>query len=349
MNKKIALLALIIMLGSFSTAGLFSKKDAKETPKAQPAAAAASSGNLAAQVGNEGITMAELDEAAKTDLAPLANQIYTIKKARLDQEIEKRLFELEAKAQGKTSDEIQRMAVSSDMTMSDDAIEVFYDSNQQRFQGKPLEEVKDQIRQMLIQSKMGKARNDFLSDLKKKYPVKVFLEEPRVEVDDGGRPSRGPKNAKVTVIEFSEYQCPFCARFKPTIDQLVAEYPKDVRHVYRHNPLPFHQNAKPAAYASICADRQGKFWEYSSVLFKNQAALDSASLRKYAGDLQLDLAKFDSCLIDPSVAKIVDEDMAYAQSVGARGTPTSFVNGVLFSGAQPYEALKKVVEDKLNS
>jgi len=345
MNKKIAILALLILFGFLNTAGLFSVKNkSKESPNT-----GASPSALAAKVGGQEITMAELDAAAKTDLAPLANQIYTIKKRRLDQEIENRLYDLEAKAQGKTVAEIQAAMGSGDVTMSDDAIEVFYDSNQAKFQGKPLEAVKDQIRQQLIQGKMMKAKADALSNLKKKHKVEVFLEEPKVEVNDGGRPSRGPKNAKVTIVEFSEFQCPFCARFKPTIDQIVNEYPKDVRHVYRHNPLPFHQNAKPAAYASICADRQGKFWEYSSVLFKNQAALDSANLRKYAGDLQLDLAKFDSCLVDPSVAKVVDEDQAYAASVGARGTPTSFVNGVLFSGAQPYEALKKVVEEKLGN
>lgn len=346
MNKKIALLAFIILLGSLNMAGLFSKKDVNSPPKQ---AKAASSSEVAAKVGGEPITMAQLDEAAKTDLAPLANQIYTIKKRRLDQEIESKLIELEAKSQGKSADEIRRQMMTGDVTVSDDALEVYYDANQARYQGRPFEQVKGEIQNILVQSKMAKAKADFMSDLRKKYEVQIFLEEPRIEVDDAGRPSRGPKDAKITVVEFSEFQCPFCARFKPTIDQLVAEYPKDVRHVYRHNPLPFHQDAKPAAYASICADRQGKFWEYSNVLYQNQKALDGASLRKYAQDMGLDMAKFDACLTDPATVKVVDEDMAYAQQVGARGTPTSFINGVLFSGAQPYLALKKVVDDKLNS
>jgi len=303
--------------------------------------------DAAATVGSRKITSAELDEAAKQDLLPLATQIYQIKKARLDSMIEDLLYQEEAKAQKKSVEELRQAGSPANISVSDDAIEVFYDSNRAHYGSKKLEEVKDEIRQFLTVQKQEKARLQKMDELKKKYAVQIYLNEPKVNVETAGHPSRGPENAKVTIVEFSDFQCPFCKRFTQTIDQIVKEYPKDVRHVYRNLPLSFHNQARGAAKAAVCADRQGKFWQYRDTLFQNNTAMDDTNLKKYAGDVGLDLAKYDECLKDPSTEKSLDDDLAYAGKVGARGTPTSFVNGVLFSGARPYEELKKVVEDKI--
>lgn len=343
MKKTISILSLLIVIGFLTTGGLFSKKENKGAPPEQ----AASGSAIAAKVGNQSITMADLEAAAKNDLAPLATQIYQIKKRRLDQMVEEALYEQEAKSQNKSAADIRKNLDSpADGEVSDDAIEVYYDLNQQRFQGRPLADVKEEIRRSLIQTKSAKKKADFMTDLRKKYAVQFFLEEPKVEVNVGNAPFRGPADAKVTIVEFSDFECPFCSRFKDTMDQLYKEYPNDVKQVYRHNPLPFHKNARPSAKASICAHRQGKFWEMRSQLFANQKALDDASNRKYAEAIGLNMGDYDACIKEPGLDKQIDDDVQYAQSVGARGTPTSFINGVLFSGAQPYPALKKVVDEK---
>lgn len=377
--KKSPIFALILILAfGFMTTGFlaFGKKaDKAKTPeaakaadkapakveeKAKPAPAAPAKvesaptlkaekwdGKIAAKVGDREITGAELDVAAEKDLMPMATQIYQIKKRVLDQMIEKELYEQEAKATGKSVDEIKVQPQATFATVSDDAIEVYYDSNAAKFQGKPLDQVKEQIRNMLIQQKADKAKAEFLSQLKKKFPTQIFMLEPKVEIDIADHPWRGAKDAKVTIVEFSEFQCPFCKKFMPTTDQIVKDYPNDVKHVFRHNPLPFHNNAKAASKASICADRQGKFWEMRAALFENQQALDEVSNRASAEKIKLDMSKYDNCMKDPEVDKYLEKEVQYAQSVGARGTPTSFVNGVLFSGAKPYEELKRVVDEKL--
>lgn len=160
-------------------------------------------------------------------------------------------------------------------------------------------------------------------------------------------PARGAKYAKVTIVEWSDFQCPFCSRVAPTLKQIEDTYGKDVKIVFRHQPLPFHDNAKPAAEASLAAHEQGKFWPYHDKLFANQQALDRASLEKYASELGLDLGKFKAALDSHKFAKAVEADSAAGAAVGANGTPTFFVNGREFVGAQPFEAFKTVIDEEL--
>jgi len=160
-------------------------------------------------------------------------------------------------------------------------------------------------------------------------------------------PVRGPKAAKVTIVEWSDFQCPFCARVAPTLKQIEDAYGKDVRIVFRHQPLPFHNNAKLAAEASMAAHEQGKFWPYHDKLFANQQALDRASLERYAQELGLDMGKFKAALDSGKFTKRVEEDSAAGMAVGANGTPTFLINGREFVGAQPFEAFKNVIDAEI--
>src|SRR5688572_16423232 len=157
----------------------------------------------------------------------------------------------------------------------------------------------------------------------------------------------GPKDAPVTIVEFSDFQCPYCKRGADTVHQIAKEYPKDVRIVFKHNPLSFHKDAFLASEASMAAGEQGKFWEYHDKLFANQQKLDRASLEQYAQELQLDMAKFKSAIESGKFKAQIDESIKYAQSVGARGTPTFFVNGKLVRGAQPFDQFKPTIEQEL--
>ena len=160
-------------------------------------------------------------------------------------------------------------------------------------------------------------------------------------------PVKGPKAAKVTIVAWSDFECPFCGRVNPTLKQVEDTYGKDVRVVFRHQPLPFHQNAKLAAEASMAAHEQGKFWEYHDKLFLNQRALDRASLERYAQELKLDTAKFKAALDSGKFRSRVEQDVRDGQAVGANGTPTFYINGRQLVGAVPFVSFKQIIDEEI--
>jgi protein-disulfide isomerase len=171
-----------------------------------------------------------------------------------------------------------------------------------------------------------------------------------VDVSEADNPSIGDADAPVTIIEFSDFECPFCGRYvTQTYPQIKKDYVDTgkVRIVFRDYPLPFHSNAQKAAEAAECADDQGKFWDMHAKLFSNQQALDVASLKKYAGELALDQTEFDECLDSGKHAAEVQQDLADGSAAGVSGTPSFFVNGMLLVGAQPYSEFKKLIDAEL--
>ncbi len=164
------------------------------------------------------------------------------------------------------------------------------------------------------------------------------------------RSGRGPEDAAVTIVEFSDFQCPYCARFQEeTLPQILSEYGDQVRFVYRDFPLTsLHANALKAAEASECADDQGKYWEYHDLLFQNQTALDDESLKGYAASLELDAATFDDCLASGKYTQEVAKDLQDGTEAGVQGTPSFFVNGMPIRGAQPYQAFQAAIEAALS-
>jgi protein-disulfide isomerase len=160
-------------------------------------------------------------------------------------------------------------------------------------------------------------------------------------------PSKGPSNAKVNIVEFSDFQCPFCSRVVPTVEQILKTYPNDVRVFFRHNPLPFHPNAPLAAEAGVAAAEQGKFWEMHDKMFANQQNILRPDLEKYAGEIGLDVGKFKAALDSGAGKKKVQEDLAAATQIGVQGTPNFYVNGRNVQGAQPFDEFKKVIDDEI--
>jgi protein-disulfide isomerase len=162
-----------------------------------------------------------------------------------------------------------------------------------------------------------------------------------------GAPIKGAKDALVTIVQFSDFQCPFCSRVEPTIDQLMKDYAGKIRVAWRNLPLPFHNNAKPAAIAAMAANQQGKFWPMHELLFKHQQALSAADLEKYAQELKLNMPKWKAAIADKKLAEQVEADAAMGNKIGARGTPAFFINGHFLSGAQPLERFKSVIDEEL--
>ena len=172
-------------------------------------------------------------------------------------------------------------------------------------------------------------------------PNKIY----KVEV--AGAVTSGPANAPVTLVEFTDFQCPFCSRGQETVKRIMEAWPREVRVVSKNLPLDFHKRAREAAVASIAASRQGKYWEYRTLLFANQKALEANHLRDYARQLSLDLARFERDLADPALAALVDSDLKQAAELGVSGTPTFFLNGRKFVGAHPFESFKAAIEREL--
>lgn len=165
-----------------------------------------------------------------------------------------------------------------------------------------------------------------------------------VKIDIAHSPVKGSAEAPITIVEFSEFQCPFCLKVQPTLKRIEKEYGDKVNLVFKHLPLPFHQNARSAAQASIAAQKQGKFWEMHDLLFENQRNLKKEEYFKFAQQLGLDMEEFKADYESPETAKMIDQDKALAEKLGVRGTPGYFINGVQLRGAQPYPKFKEIID-----
>jgi protein-disulfide isomerase len=164
---------------------------------------------------------------------------------------------------------------------------------------------------------------------------------------DGQDPFFGPENAQVTIIEYSDFQCPFCARAVPVLDQIKSVYGDSVKFVFKDFPLSFHQFAQKAAEAGQCANDQGKFWELHDMMFANQGSIDVGSIKGYASSLGLDTEAFNACLDSGKYAAEVQQDFNEGKAAGVSGTPTFFINGQKIVGAQPFSAFQQIIEQEL--
>ncbi len=313
-----------------------------------PVAASANPGEVVASVDGTSITAAELDEAAKSRLQRVAQEIFEAKKDVLDDLVENKMIEAAAKKQGKSVEAYLKENIDDKITApSDDEIKSFYESRKDQLGGKSLKDTEGQIKTFLSNSKKQGLRQQLISGLKTASNVKINLVQPRVEIDVGDAPTIGPKSAPVTIIEFTDYQCPFCSRVRPTVNQIIDEYKDKVRYALRDFPLSFHQFSKKAHEAAHCAGDQGKYWEYSKELWANQQALQVEKLKEYAKTLKLSQKKFDECLDSGKYTKAVEANVAAGAAAGAQGTPSFFINGIFLSGARPIGDFKNIIDNEL--
>ena len=166
-------------------------------------------------------------------------------------------------------------------------------------------------------------------------------------IKTAGAQAKGPETAVVTIVEFSEFQCPFCARVAPTLKQIAETYKDNVRIVWKHLPLPIHGDAVGASLAAEAAGKQGKFWEFHDRLFADQTKLGPEDLKQHAKALQLDINRFETDLLNSDDRKKIDADVAEAKALDIRGTPGIFINGRFIAGAQPFETFAKMIDEEL--
>jgi protein-disulfide isomerase len=339
--------------------GLACSVPAQQTSTGQggstPAAQTQSGSDTAARVGNRTITVAELDARWRRDDAPQQaqafQQLYEGRKNALDAIIAEMLIGEAAKAKGLSADQFTESEVARRVKpVTDGQIVSFFQQNQAQMQGRDLAAMNPAIRRYLEEQERSAAYRALVTELRKAGPrVDTVIDAPRysvaIEPDD---PVVGNANAVVTVVEFSDFQCPFCQRVMPTLKQVRETYGDRVRIVWKDFPLTsIHPQAFKAAEAGQCAREQGKFWEYHDRLFANQQALEPDFLKKYAAETGLDATKFNACLDTAKYAERVQAQMGVGNQLGVSSTPSVFINGRMVSGAQPYETFTAIIDEEL--
>jgi protein-disulfide isomerase len=308
----------------------------------------ATESEIAARFGDNVITVAEVEDQAGGQLVGLYQQIYQVKDQQLRQMIYNRLVEEAAAAEGiERSAYLEREILGKVGEPGEAQIEQVL--NQYRSQLPPDEE---QARQQVVAFLTQQARvqqETLLKDrLFKAADVKIMLDPPRVSpavaADD---PKRGSDDAPVVLVEYTDYQCPYCVRAQPTITAVRERYGDSVLHVFKNLPLPMHAQAKLAAEAALCAKDQGKFWEMHDWIFANNQNISHDTLTAQAEAMSLDVSIFTACINDGTHRQQVDRDIAEANSFGIRGTPGFVINGRVLSGAQPLDQFIAVIDDEL--
>ena len=301
-----------------------------------------------AVVAGEAIYDEDLLPLIQGQMQQIRRQEYEAKSKALESLLHQKLLEAEAKKRNVPVEKLLEQEADARVGAPTDAeVAAFYATQKDRI-NRPLEEVKAQIQQVLRQSKVEQARQTFLESLRARSEVAVYLQPPRVEVSYDPARVRGDAGAPVTIIEFSDFQCPFCERAYLVIKELLAKYKGQVKLAYRDFPLrQIHPQAQPAAEASRCAGEQGKFWQYHDRLFENPSQLNGVALLEHAVALELDQKQFDGCLASGKFRAQIEQDLQDGNRLGVNGTPAFFINGVEVSGAQPAAVFEKIVKAEL--
>jgi len=308
---------------------------------------AAGPDQVVATVGSHSITEKDLDAKIKPQLASIESQIYELKVQAVKSMADDYLLEQAAKKENLSPDAyLKKHGAQKKITETD--AKLFYDQHkeiQARFP--KIDPIKDRLIQALQAQHDEQDKQAVLDGLRKQQPVTVMLTAPRITVKSAGHPELGGKDAPVTIVEFSDFQCPFCSRAEPTLKQVHEKYGDKVRLVYLDFPLGIHDHAIDAASAGRCAGEQGKFWELHDTMFADQSKLAAADLKADAKKLGLDTAKFNDCLDKGKYKSAIEADMEQGRSLGVDGTPAFFINGRPLTGAQPFDKFQSTIDEEL--
>jgi protein-disulfide isomerase len=306
--------------------------------------------SLLATVDGLRVTEDDLAPLVAGQLRPLRDQEYQIKKKALDTLISQKVVEAEAKKKGLTTEKLYEQEVDSKVADPTDVeLNAIYAVQREQLNG-PFEQVKAQLAQNLKRAKTQQARQEYATRLREQAKLTVLLSPPRVEVEFDPARVRGNAKAKVMIVEFSDFQCPFCGQVQSTLKNVLARHEGTVAIAFRDMPVTqIHPMALGAAEAARCAGEQGKFWEMHDLMFADQGGLDRNGLIAKAAKLQLDAKQFEGCLSSEKYKAEIQQDNQEGFRAGVSGTPGFFINGIFMSGAQPESAFEKAIEEQLTS
>ncbi len=298
-----------------------------------------------AEVSGRNLTAHDLQQKENGKLLQARYQYYMAQRKALEDLIDDQLLANAAQAQSLTVDQLLEKEVYKQVKdPTEDQLQVYYEGIDTK---EPYEAVRTQVLEHIREARRNKAQAAYIDGLRKQANITVLLMPPETSVDIAGSYVRGPRDAEVMVVEFADYECPYCEKVNPYMQQLRKEYGDKVAIVFKDFPLPMHHKAQKAAEAARCAGEQGEFWKYHDVLFNSGGALGVPQLKEHARVLKLDGERFDQCLDNGEMAAVVKKDLEEGKSLGLTGTPSFFVNGHFFSGAVDYGLVKQMVEQQL--
>ena len=302
-----------------------------------------------ALVDGQAITIEEVEKPLGAQISKLEEQIYALKMQKLEGLIQARLLAREAAKRGLSVQALLDAEVNSKVSpVTDQEIEAHYQANKARYPGESYRQV---IQAQLQNQRRGALHQAFIRSLRAQSNVVINLKAPpiyRAPVSAGSAPIRGSANAEVTIIEFSDFHCPYCKQVQPTLKRILSDFGSRVRLAYRDFPLDqLHPNARKAAEAARCANDQGKFWEFHDKLYSGSVDASPETLGRLAKESDMNVVMFQECVATGKHRPGIDKDVQEAISMGVTGTPAFFINGRLVSGAQPYESFASIIQSEL--
>jgi protein-disulfide isomerase len=331
---KTAHIASLLVMGLSLTAATILYGQAAQEPR-----------QVVARVSGADLTLSDLQQDEGGKLLQAEYQYYLNERKALEELIDNRLLGDEARKKNIPLEQLLETEVYKGVKdPTEDQLEVYYEGLDTQ---EPYKSVREDVLQHIRELRRTKARAAYVEQLRKEAKINVMLMPPSAQVDVSKAYARGSDSAPVVLVEFADYQCPYCQKVNPQIQQLKKEYGDNLTVIFKDFPLPMHHGSEKAAEASRCAGEQGKFWEYHDVLFYSKL-LDVDALKEHARVLKLDGDRFDTCLDSGAETGAVKKDLDEAKSLGLTGTPSFFVNGHFFSGVVDYAALKDIVNQQLN-
>lgn len=302
--------------------------------------------SVVAEISGRKVTVDELEDKQAGKLLQAKYKYYLAERDALEQYIDDQLLEMQAKKEAVTLDELFKRHVTVKIQEpTEDQLRFYYEGVQTE---EPYDAARSKIIDTVHQLRVKKARDAYIAELRAQYGVVVELNQPKANVAVGDAPRLGSADAPVQIVEFADYECPYCQQVSGDLKRLSEQFGNKVSVVFKDFPLPMHPLAARAAEASHCAETQGKFWEFHDSLFQTKR-LQMSDLKEQARTLKLDTARFDKCLENGEQAALVKSETKEGQRLGLQGTPSFFVNGHFMSGAIGYSKLREAVMQELSA
>jgi predicted DsbA family dithiol-disulfide isomerase len=312
-------------------------------------ALAQTSENVLATVNNIEITEKQVDESVAAQIRPLQQQLYAIRRAALENLITTKILAGEAMARGMPIEEFRKQLTRGEINVTPAQVEDAFKQNASFFASMSPDEARERLRLDLENQARMKHYRDALEALRKKWTVSINFSPPVFvsDLDDGVSPAKGAVSPAVTLVEFSDFECPFCNQVQGTLKRVMETYGKDVRLVFKHLPLAGHRNSLPAARAAYCASEQDRFWQFHDALWESRN-LSARGLEQIANELGLGVPKFKTCVESEQSRAAIVKDIETARQFVIDSTPSFIINGNVIKGALSFADFQRIIEQELS-